>query len=296
MNWHRFDKPEYFFRPATLWQRLRRPARQGGLASVSLPFGLPLRADPQEVVGRAILTLGLYDLVLSETLWRLADPGETALDVGANIGYVTALLARRVGAAGRVHSFEPHPEVLACLRDNLGLWRGFAASLAAVEIHPVALGSQRAAAQLVEPEEFAGNFGTATLAAANLGAGRAFTVQVERLDDELETAGPVGVMKLDVEGHEADVLAGAPLRLVAGSIRDIVFEELGNLPGEVACRLQAHGYTVFTLDRTFFGPRLLPPGRRPRTHWLPTNLLATRDPARARARLASRGWRVLRGC
>lgn len=296
MNSYRLDKPEYLFRPSTLWQRLRRPARQGGLTTVSLPFGLPLRVDAQEVVGRAILTLGLYDLVLSETLWRLADPGETVLDVGANIGYVTALLARRVGAAGHVLSYEPHPEVLASLRDNLDSWHSFAANLAVVTIRPVALGSRRAISQLFEPKEFAGNRGTATLATQDSGIGRAFTVQIERLDDELQGVGPVGVMKLDVEGHEAEVLIGASARLADGTIRDIVFEEQGDLPGEVAGRLQTHGYTVFTLDRTFLGPRLLSSDCRPRIQWLPVNLLATRDPARARTRLAPRGWRVLRGC
>ena len=37
--------------------------------------------------------------------------GDTVVDVGANIGCMTAVLAERVGASGRVHSFEPHPRL-----------------------------------------------------------------------------------------------------------------------------------------------------------------------------------------
>lgn len=40
---------------------------------------------------------------------RLAVPGSVVLDVGANVGIYTRVLSETVGAAGRVHSFEPLP-------------------------------------------------------------------------------------------------------------------------------------------------------------------------------------------
>ena len=297
MIWHLFDKPEYCFQPRFLWRRLFRHRRPGKvLSTITLPFGLPLQVDPSEDLGRSILTFGIYDLVLSEVIWRLADAGETVLDAGANIGYVTALLAQRVGSRGTVHSFEPHPEVLKCLRQNVASWQRARPTLAVVTVHPVALGAKSCIARLVEPAEFSTNRGTATLAARQPAAGRCFEVPVARLDDEMSVTVPIGLMKLDVEGHELDLLLGAQNLLSAGSVRDIVFEEHGSLPGKVAGRLQAAGYSVFTLDRTFWGPRLLPPDQSPRTRWLPTNLLATRNAARARQRLVACGWQVLRGC
>ncbi len=61
-----------------------------------------MRVRPAEGVGRSLWRLGVYDLVTCELCWRLLDPGETAVDVGANIGVVTGLLARRAGPAGEV--------------------------------------------------------------------------------------------------------------------------------------------------------------------------------------------------
>ncbi len=37
------------------------------------------------------------------------EPGMVIFDVGANIGFYTLLLAKRVGPTGRVHAFEPDP-------------------------------------------------------------------------------------------------------------------------------------------------------------------------------------------
>jgi FkbM family methyltransferase len=46
---------------------------------------------------------------------------ETVLDIGANIGYLTVLMAHKVGPAGRVIAFEPVPSVYARLCENLEL-------------------------------------------------------------------------------------------------------------------------------------------------------------------------------
>lgn len=51
----------------------------------------------------------------------LIRPGDTALDIGANIGVFTLLLARWVGPSGAVHAFEPAPESLNALRYHAGL-------------------------------------------------------------------------------------------------------------------------------------------------------------------------------
>ena len=59
------------------------------------------------------------DLAVSEALWRLLDPGALALDVGANIGFMTNLMAWRSGPCGRVLAFEPHPEVFRSLAENV---------------------------------------------------------------------------------------------------------------------------------------------------------------------------------
>ncbi|MDB9459528.1 FkbM family methyltransferase [Dolichospermum circinale CS-545/17] len=60
---------------------------------------------------------------LTEVLWRLINPGETALDIGANIGYMTSIMAKRVGKTGKVFCFEPNLEVYAELCENINNWQ-----------------------------------------------------------------------------------------------------------------------------------------------------------------------------
>jgi hypothetical protein len=54
------------------------------------------------------------------------------------------------------------------------------------------------------------------------------------------------------------------------------------------------GYTLFRLHKTLLGPELAPPGTPPETGaWEAPSFLATRQPDRARALLAPRGWQCL---
>lgn len=50
---------------------------------------------------------------------RLAKAGDTAIDIGANLGYYARPLSEIVGTAGRVHAVEPVPVVCRVLRRNL---------------------------------------------------------------------------------------------------------------------------------------------------------------------------------
>jgi len=65
--------------------------------------------------------LGTYEPELQWALGELARPGMVAFDVGANIGYITLMLARAVGPTGKVVAFEALPGNLERLERNLGL-------------------------------------------------------------------------------------------------------------------------------------------------------------------------------
>ena len=67
---------------------------------------------------RLELLTGQHETETRRTLERLAQPGMVALDIGAHIGYHSRLLARRVGADGRVIALEPHPDTCQTLRHN----------------------------------------------------------------------------------------------------------------------------------------------------------------------------------
>jgi FkbM family methyltransferase len=281
----RFNQPYYLLRPGFLLRRLREGDGGGDTAVVELPWGDPIQVETTESIGRVIQSNGVYDLAVTEALMRLADPGELALDIGANIGYMTSALAFAVGSGGRVICFEPHPAVFAELEANVARWT----ARPRIDARNLALSATPGKLALTLNETFTDNRGSASLE----GDGGGPEVDVARLDAELDGA-TVGVMKIDVEGHEASVIEGAAEALAAHRIRDIVFEEHGSYPAPSATLLEGHGYTIFALDRNFFGPRLERPGAEHQAGGEAPNLLATVDPGRVRKRLGSRGWHCLR--
>jgi hypothetical protein len=104
----------------------------------------------------------------------------------------------------------------------------------------------------------------------------------------------IGVLKIDVEGHEAAVLQGAASLLARHGIRDIVFEEHGSHPTNATRLLEGYGYALFRLRQRFLGLSADPAGESGKHgQWDPPSYLATTDPDRATVRLAPRGWAVL---
>lgn len=71
-------------------------------------FGMKMELDLADLIGRAIY-LGTYEREETRLVKSVLRPGHTFVDVGANIGYYTALAAAIVGQAGRIISIEPSP-------------------------------------------------------------------------------------------------------------------------------------------------------------------------------------------
>jgi FkbM family methyltransferase len=289
-----FGKPEYLFRPLQVLRRLGREFRHvPERASVALPWGLDIQVRPHETIGSCVWRTGIYDLCTSECLWRLLDPGETALDVGANIGHMTGLMAHRLGPRGKVIAFEPHPELFAELQGNVFRWRKFS-DLGAIELMQAGVSSESGAGMLHIPKGFRNNRGLASLNQPIEDGFHNVSVELIRLDDLLVDA-VIGVMKIDVEGHELSVLEGAERLIRERKIRDIIFEEHNELPTPVTDCLEDCGYTVFSLDNTVIRPLAASVGKgRKNARRDAPNYLATAAPERAQQRLAKIGWRVLR--
>jgi len=288
--------PEYIFRPAQLLRRARRRFAPHPPEVCRLPWGLDLRLSPGEMISRSIARKGIYDLVLTETVWRLLDEGEFALDVGAHLGYVTSLMAARVGGRGKVIGIEPHPDLFQELSRNAARWKG-APKSAEVVVLNVAASDVTGAGYLRIPPDWELNRGVASVLAQNQDldeSDRKCAVRRERLDSLLDANSRVGVAKLDVEGHEDAVLRGAEGFLGRGAIRDIVFEDFGRYPTAAMLLLEGFGYKVFSLAKALWGPRLAPADRSGVARWNDPNYLATLDPTRAIARLGKRGWAVLK--
>jgi FkbM family methyltransferase len=65
--------------------------------------------------------LGMYEPMVVEIIAKTVKPGWVCADVGAFIGYYTLLLAKSVGATGKVIAFEPFPSNFQILCENIAL-------------------------------------------------------------------------------------------------------------------------------------------------------------------------------
>lgn len=273
-------KPEYFLRPGQLARRILRALRPPPprWQVLDLPFGLSIEADVEDTIGRAVWHLGIYELVVSELLFRLAEPGDAVADVGAHIGHMSAVLAARVGASGRVLSFEPNTALREVLQRNAERWR----TVAPVEVRREAVSSSVGTTRFAVPD--GPNSGLGRIAAEGV------EVPTTTLDAAFGDRAPA-LLKLDVEGAELAVLEGA--QRVLPSVRDVVFEDHLPQPSPVTRALERSGFEVKRVRRGFLRPALTALTTTT-SAWEPPVFVATRDAARLHARLRERGWKVLR--
>lgn len=301
----RIWKPWFIYRPQQLLTRALAPGSPAGRRErLGTAWAMTLRVDPGRDIGRSIVTTGVFDLAVSEALARLVEPGGRLIDAGANAGYMTLLGAVAAGPTGHVIAFEPHPDLFGMLEQNVREAPG-ARRLARVSLHNIALGDQEGEARLLLPPEFGSNDGTARIVAHAGPADRTVAVRVRRLDDVLDEAGTGGgadasggeavVLKLDVEGHEPQVLAGAVRTLQARRITHVVFEDHDVARSEAVRLLRDAGYRLFALGWSMRRLRLEPleSGRLSHSYEAPS-FVASIDPDRLLSRCGSAGWQVLR--
>lgn len=280
-------RPEYVLRPVQVLRRLNRIGTSpGSRESVLLPWGARVAVDPKENIGSDIYYYGIFDKIVPETIWRLLEPGELAIEVGANLGQNCSLMAVRTGPSGRVIAFEPHPEIFNELKTNANEWKHL--DLGSLDLQQIALGGENGTATLTTDEEFHRNRGSASVHAEATPGG--IPIAIQRLDSILPTETKVGVCKIDVEGHELAVLAGSERLLRQGEIRDIVFEDFHPQPSAVTSHLRALGYTVFRLRSRWLKPELLPIDSTDADTNSSHNFLATIEPERAAEKFRPMGW------
>jgi FkbM family methyltransferase len=131
--------------------------------------------------------------------------GEHAVDIGANIGLMTLLMAGAVGAMGRVAAFEPNPKVFERLRGHVE-----SNGLSQVSLHACALADQPGELTLSVITEHEGLGTLRELTSAEKGSVSAtYSVPVRVCDEVLYEAGVrPAFIKIDVEGYECKVLRG----------------------------------------------------------------------------------------
>jgi FkbM family methyltransferase len=178
-------------------------------------FGYNMTLDLSRTVQRDIY-IGNYERAETKLVRSILRPGMTVLDVGANAGYYTALAAQIVGEHGRIFAIEPYPpnfhRLSAWIRSN---------DVTQTQAFNFALGATAGSAQMFSA--FA-NTDAPVLIPHN--QPQVSKVDVRTLDSCLSEWGleHIDFMKLDVDGSEPAVLAGASEALATGKIAAVLCE------------------------------------------------------------------------
>jgi FkbM family methyltransferase len=212
-----------------LGQRARGTTRVARLRS-----GSRLAVDLRDYAHRHAFLFGVYEEQITALMTRVAHPGWTVVDVGANAGYHT-MLASDVGRPGaRVVAFEPHPEIGELLRQTLALNPGANAELVASAC------SDHDGSISFIPSSDPRNTGVSSV---REGDPSGIAVPCVRLDGFCEERGlEPDLIKIDVEGAEAAVLRGAASLLRDNPPRHIICEVWPDSRDELFAFMAALGY------------------------------------------------------
>lgn len=171
-------------------------------------------ASLDRLVFLALHRAGLLGADEAQLLRKLVEKGMQVVDIGANIGLYTLLLAQLAGNAGHVFAFEPQPNLFSMLRHNC-------ASNGALNVTPFQCAASDASGRaMFHRSTF--NSGDNRLGESTSDV-ESIEVEVARLDDVLPVR-TVQFIKLDVQGHELDALRGMQ-KVIASSPDVRVFFE-----------------------------------------------------------------------
>ncbi len=108
-----------------------------------------------------------------------------------------------------------------------------------------------------------------------------------------ESEAPIGLMKIDIENHELQAFKGAEESFLKKKIRDILYEDHRGVGSEASKYLIDHGFVIFGMHCTVFGPVLVEDLKPMTPKAGEHNLVATLDPERVKKRIAKRGYACL---
>ncbi len=233
----------YGFKPlAGLIRGTLNQAAPSGLTVVNIAAGglegMPMLLDMQT---EKDFWLGTYEPEMQSALEELIKSGMTVYDVGANVGYVTLMLGKLVGARRKVYAFEALPDNVERLHRNVEL-NGFNDR---VSIFPGAVAA--GAGEVKFLVHFSGGMGKA---AGSAGRDehylREIIVPCISLDEFVFAQGnpPPQAVKMDIEGGEVMALPG--MTRILAEARPLMLMELHGPESARAAwdALTAAGYTI----------------------------------------------------
>ena len=208
--------------------------------------GFPIRVLADDLIGRHILMSGKFDRSIVQVLLDHARPGDTLLDVGANIGYVSACFLSQVKNSKAI-CIDPQPGISDLLQTNMRQFGGRAI------VHQVALSDK--------PGELRFHVDTGNRGASRISPDGEIVVPAFAAGALLAGVDRVDLVKIDVEGHEEAVLTSMRSELQRLKPRAILFEDhdTGAAPnGPLGSILTGLGYSILGIQKKLLSTRLVP--------------------------------------
>ena len=203
---------------------------------------------------------GLYETENLDVLLSFVRDDSVFLDIGANVGFFALQIARRVHRHGKVHAFEPHPDLVRLIRGSAFL-NGLATMdglQGALITHPLGVGDKLGPVELYYPQDHLGGGGQS--GGADPQRARIIS-EFTTIDECLGQDFVCDLVKIDVEGHELEVLKGMRSTIERSKEIKVVFEKLGQNAGpeaEIEALLRNLGLDIFGIEPDTSMRRLAP--------------------------------------
>jgi FkbM family methyltransferase len=206
--------------------------------------------DPDDYF-QCMMFYGRYGPETLEVMNRFVRPGDTVLDIGAQVGYFSTQLARMVTDTGRVYCFEPDPTALERLNASVG-----ANQMDWVTVVPLALSSREGSMDFYLSEHLGWSTGVSSSHLTDLHRTQVRTVPLDTLVERGQIPREVRLAKIDVEGFELEVLRG--MQGMLGTSPPILIVEINRAMqeaqeasgSEIQRLLREFGYRLYLIAKT----------------------------------------------
>ncbi|MGF1452300.1 MAG: FkbM family methyltransferase [Opitutales bacterium] len=224
---------------------------EGGYLDIRVPnLEGVFRIDARSTNARRILREHFYEPHITTAFEQCLDPNRDVIDVGANVGFLAVFAAKRLKPGRRLLAVEPTPRANELLRHNVEA-NGMSERVEYFDGVVSDETDRRRMLVFIEgKEEYSSLEGIVHDAVAGLQR-RKIEVPETTIDDLVQQRSLTpGLIKIDTEGHEAAVLAGAAKTLenhhpaLIMELDDAMLQSSGKSARGLAAELEALGYTV----------------------------------------------------
>jgi len=242
-------------------------------------FDMKVEGNAKDIIQQYIYYFGVWEPQITAWISRCLAPGDTFVDVGANIGYYSLLASRLVGSSGKVVAIEASPKTFSELTHNLeinGVKNVRAVNLAASEYE--------GHVKVYRGHEH--NTGLTTLLD---GQGFELECEVHALPLSrilsLEELNSARLIKIDVEGAEWSVVAGLgppnsqgrPDLEILIEVNPDLLARQGKTPEALLRPFHDAGYHAYALENDYSPLSYIPPPTEKRPQRVRSPIQGTMD-------------------